>query len=314
MSADIENMFHQIAVPEEQSTYLRFFWYQDNDPSMPLIEYMSRVHLMGLTSTPAIANLAVRYAVREVPPVDGDTWMKEDDIMDPYHKKAIRTPDNMERAAAKSHYVDDFLKSCETEKRARRYIRTTLERLWRYDLKLCKVHSNSDAIQKEFSPGIERPKEMSQTTADLSSPALAMGHSSLGRRWNIETDSFNIKTELKVGYPMTKRSLLRIIMAPYDPLGIAAPALLGCKLFQRLVFPPATDDPHDYPSLGWDDPLPSRLKDQWKEVINTCSKYKISRSNGRFILQDMELQENNSCSPSPMPLILQCVEWCIFAL
>ena len=103
-------------------------------------------------------------------------------------------------------------------------------------------------------------------------------------------------------------------MAPYDPLGIAAPALLSCKLFQRLVFPPATDDPHGYHSLGWDDPLPSRLKDQWKEVINTCSKYKISRSNGRFILQDMELQENNSCSPSPMPLILQCVEWCIFAL
>ena len=25
--ADIENMFHQIAIPEEQSTYLRFFWY-----------------------------------------------------------------------------------------------------------------------------------------------------------------------------------------------------------------------------------------------------------------------------------------------
>ena len=69
---------------------------------------------------------------------------------------------------------------------------------------------------------------------------------------------------------MTKRSLLRIIMAPYDPLGIAAPALLSCKLFQRLVFPPATDDPHGYHALGWDDPLPSRLNDQWKEVISTC--------------------------------------------
>ena len=30
-TADVENMFHQIAVPERQHTYLRFFWYEDND-------------------------------------------------------------------------------------------------------------------------------------------------------------------------------------------------------------------------------------------------------------------------------------------
>ena len=87
---------------------------------------------------------------------------------------------------------------------------------------------------------------MSLTPADMSSPASAMGHSSLGLRWNLETDLFSIKIELKEGHPMTKRSLLRIIMAPYDPLGIVAPAMLSCKLFQRLIFPPAFDDPHDY--------------------------------------------------------------------
>ena len=38
VTADIENMFHQIAVPDSQRTYLRFFLYQDNDPDKPIIE------------------------------------------------------------------------------------------------------------------------------------------------------------------------------------------------------------------------------------------------------------------------------------
>ena len=48
VTADVENMFHQFAVPDEHKTYLRFFWFQNNDPKRPLIEYWSKVHLMGL--------------------------------------------------------------------------------------------------------------------------------------------------------------------------------------------------------------------------------------------------------------------------
>ena len=71
---------------------------------------------------------------------------------------------------------------------------------------------------------------------------------------------------------MTRRGLLSYIMAPYDPLGIAAPAMLSCKLFQRTVFPPAHDDPHEYQALGWDLPLPSHLSAQWKEMVSICSE------------------------------------------
>ena len=81
--ADIENMFHRFGIPDNQSTYVRFFWFRDNNPNKEIIEYWSKVHLMGKTSSPAIANLGVRYAARKEPPKDGQTWLQEDDILDP---------------------------------------------------------------------------------------------------------------------------------------------------------------------------------------------------------------------------------------
>ena len=46
-TADIKNMFRQFFVPEEDRTYMRFFWFKDNDPSKPLIEYWSCVQVQA---------------------------------------------------------------------------------------------------------------------------------------------------------------------------------------------------------------------------------------------------------------------------
>ena len=70
--------------------------------------------------------------------------------------------------------------------------------------------------------------------------------------------------------PKTKRGFLGHVMAPYDPQGIASPALLSCKLLQREIFPPIDQDPHKLHSLGWDDPIPSLFEKQWNSMIKTC--------------------------------------------
>ena len=90
-------MFHQFAIPDHQRTYLRFFWYKDNNPNKPIIEYWSKVHLMGLTSSPAVANTGIRYAVRKHPPSNGRQWMSEDDLLDPLHQDATRTQDDLKK-------------------------------------------------------------------------------------------------------------------------------------------------------------------------------------------------------------------------
>ena len=37
ITADVENMFHQFAIPDGQKTYQRFFWFKDNNPKCPII-------------------------------------------------------------------------------------------------------------------------------------------------------------------------------------------------------------------------------------------------------------------------------------
>ena len=106
--ADIENMFHKIAIPPDQYTYLRFFWYKDNDPRKAIIQYWSKVHLMGLTSSPANANLAVRYAARKQPPIDGQTWIQEDDILTLDQPNRTRIPDHIETILVQQFYVEIY--------------------------------------------------------------------------------------------------------------------------------------------------------------------------------------------------------------
>ena len=179
VKADIANMFHNIRVPDHQLTYLRFFWYEDNDPEKDIVEWISKVHLMGLTSTPAVANLAVRYAAREVPPRDGKTWMEEDDLLDPYHFGATRIPDQIEMILVTSFYVDDFLHSSPSEEHALRAIKSGIERLGRYHLDLCKVESNCDLIRKEFPSDQAKKTKISLTPADMTRPEPSLGHSSI---------------------------------------------------------------------------------------------------------------------------------------
>ena len=66
---------------------------------------------------------------------------------------------------------------------------------------------------------------------------------------------------------MTKRGLYGHVSAHFDPLGIAAPAILECKLLQREMAPPKGQDVHGWNAIDWDDPIPSLYEPQWKKII-----------------------------------------------
>ena len=266
-TADIENMFHQVAIPEEQTTYMRFFWYCDNDPTKELVEYRSRVHLMGLKSSPALANLAVRYAARQNPPTSGDSWLKEDDLLDPQQQNREREPDETERILTKSFYVDDSLISASTPENTVHTLKEGIRRLGRYELKLTKIQTNCEAIRSHFKDAKPLPPVVDFAPEDNSTANPAMGHS-LGLQWNTEADTFQIKMEFK-DRKKTKRGFLGMIMSPFDPSGAGALAMLATKLLQREIFPAKTEDPMHLQEIGWDDPIPPQFHKQWDEMLQT---------------------------------------------
>ena len=58
--ADIESMFHQVRVPDRDSRFLRFLWWDDGDTTQEVQEYQMLVHLFGAISSPASANFAMQ--------------------------------------------------------------------------------------------------------------------------------------------------------------------------------------------------------------------------------------------------------------
>ncbi len=60
ISCDMEAMFHQVLVAEEDHNLLPFQWWTDgNTRKLPDV-YQMRIHLFGATSSPPCANPALR--------------------------------------------------------------------------------------------------------------------------------------------------------------------------------------------------------------------------------------------------------------
>ena len=71
--ADIEGMFHQVRVPENDADFLRFLWWPHGNVDQPLVEYRMVVHLFGAVSSPSCANYALkRTAIDNEGQVDRD--------------------------------------------------------------------------------------------------------------------------------------------------------------------------------------------------------------------------------------------------
>ena len=58
-TADIEAMFHQVRIPEDQRRLVRFLWWSDGDTGSNLCDYEMRVHLFEAVSSPHCANVVV---------------------------------------------------------------------------------------------------------------------------------------------------------------------------------------------------------------------------------------------------------------
>jgi hypothetical protein len=206
--ADVKSMFHSFHVNKEHRDYMRFYWFNGNDPKEHLHTYRARVHIFGNTCSPAVATIGLRLAA--------------DSLTSNGHPNSAEL--NAHKYIHQNFYVDDGLGCAATTDEAINTLRASREALAKFNIKLHKIVSSNKVVVEAFPPS-ERGKE---TCVELTEGDM---HRTLGVAWNIIEDCFTMRVDLP-NRPFTKRGLLSVINSIYDPIGLACPVVLGdacCK-------------------------------------------------------------------------------------
>ncbi|KAL2102335.1 hypothetical protein ACEWY4_001503 [Coilia grayii] len=243
MMADIEGMFHQVRIPENDVDFLRFLWWPDGDVNKPLTEYRMVVHLFGAVSSPSCANYALKRAA-----IDNEGKVATD---------VLSTIKN-------NFYVDDCLKSVASEKQAIQLARELKAVCATGGFRLTKWVSNSASVLASIPEEDRALKDITDVNLEKSEVPLERA---LGVQWNISSDTLCFKVSLKQ-QPYTRRGILSVTNSVYDPLGFLAPLILPAKrMMQELC----------RGSCGW---IPLAYSDRWEtwlDGLDQLTSLNISR-------------------------------------
>ena len=241
--SDVEAMFHQVRVNPEDRSALRFLWWPDGDLDLEPEEYMMTVHLFGAVSSPSCANFALKKTAA--------------DNQADFSSEAVRTVE-------RNFYVDDCLKSVESEEDAIHLSGELSQLLKRGGFRLTKWLSNKRKVV-ESVPESDHAASVRDLDFDRTLTERA-----LGVRWHVTSDTFGFKIATK-DKPPTRRGILSVISSIYDPLGFVAPFHLSAKiLLQNLC----------RKQLGWDDLISEEdllCWKSWLEELPRLEQFAIER-------------------------------------
>jgi len=197
--ADIESMFHQVKVREEDQHSLRFLWW-DTSTTNPLEEYVVTVHIIGATDSSCAENASLKRTA--------------DDNVEDFDPVTIET-------LKCNFYGDDLSKSVPTSSPAIRLADQLVKLCRRGGFNLTKFISNERHVLAEIP------------FLDLDLDKLPI-YRALGVRWKIEPDTlgFNVADLDK---PSTMRGVLSTISSGFAPLNFAALVMLPAKQIMQTL-------------------------------------------------------------------------------
>ena len=129
MVADMESMFHQVRVREEDRDFLRFFWW-DESTADSLEEYVMTVHIFGATDSPCVANSTLQRT--------------EDDNENDFDAMTVQT-------LRRNFYVDDLLKTVPMPATATRLVGQLIELCAKGGFNLTKSLSNDRNVLAQIT-------------------------------------------------------------------------------------------------------------------------------------------------------------------
>ena len=236
--ADIQSMFSNFKVPEQQRDLLRFYWYKYNDPDNDIVVWRSTSHIFGCTSSPSVANCALKYCASQLPPEEHLTKNYLD----------------------KSFYVDDGMYCTDSSESAIEVLSKTITLLKQYNIRLHKIVSNSKEVLDHF-PESEHATHNTKIPTDNTT-----NHSTLGVEWNTQKDVFVMNPSIPLK-PFTKRGILSSVNSFYDPIGMSSPIVLQARLIQREIL----SSVKELQSYDWDDILPQKYFSDWSQWLSSLS-------------------------------------------
>ena len=245
LTADIESMFLQVQVPEQDRSCLRFLWRPRTNEPVQIYEYQR--HVFGAKSSPTCAN----YALKRV----GLDNEKEY----PIAAKAIQN----------NFYMDDFIKSVETPEEAIQVFNQLQPLLSQHGFELKKWISNNDAVTKAIPADLKSISNTKQVEVEPNTE----GSSVLGLQWTVTDDSLQVcrGTNKEVEAPITQRKILSLVSSVFDPIGLFAPFSVHMRRLLKGIW---TKNGH------WDNEVePSEEEEflRWKEQLPIVAEASIDR-------------------------------------
>ena len=135
---DVEQMFYSFYIDPAHRDFLRFLWFQGNNPSKPIVEYRMNVHLFGNGPSPAVATYRLHRTG-----LDGE---------EEYGEEA-------KRFSQSNFYVHNGLTSLANVQQAVELVKNTQASLATTNLPLYKVVSNSVEVMEAF-PAEDRANDL----------------------------------------------------------------------------------------------------------------------------------------------------------
>lgn len=229
VNADIEKMYRRIYINPNQRNLQCILWREN--PNEPLHTYTLTTLSFGLKCAPYVATRCLQQLAQE--------------NQEQFPQAA--------QAITNSMYMDDLLHGGDDEQQVAETA-ANIDRILRgANFVLRKWKTNSPNILRNISTKPEH------TNTFQSTPPTALGHDThkvLGLAWCSTSDSlrYQFKDE-PVPTPLTKRKILSLASAIFDPLGLLNPTLIIAKqIIQRLW----------KEKIDWDQTLPIPITNEWE--------------------------------------------------